>query len=357
VLAVAALAVAQVAAVRPVLATGDCTPGPSWPANSAAFEQQVLDLVNAHRASLDLQPLKLSPNLEKSAEWKARHMAQYRYMAHDDPAPPVERPWDDRIATCGYGSGWRGENIAAGYATPEAVMNGWLNSEGHRENIERSNFRVIGIGAAQASTGAWYWAQTFGSVDDSGSGGGNTQPNAVDDSASTPEDKAVTVAVRANDSDADGNSLSITAAGEAAHGTTSISSGSITYTPDPDYNGPDSFSYTISDGNGGSDSASVNVTVNAVNDPPVAVKDAKSLRAGRSKTVDVRLNDYDPDGDALTVTTLLSLPAAGVATLNGDGTITYTAPEGYDGRATIRYRVSDGNGRNASANLVFSINP
>jgi hypothetical protein len=129
----------------------------------------VLSLVNAHRAAMGLTQLKTSPTLEASAVWKALHMAAYAYMSHDDPAPPVARTAAQRIAACGYAGGGWGENIAYGYATPDSVMQGWLNSPGHRANIENASYRVIGVGAAMNSAGRMYWAQDFGTFDDSGS--------------------------------------------------------------------------------------------------------------------------------------------------------------------------------------------
>ncbi|MFN2471709.1 MAG: CAP domain-containing protein [Gaiellaceae bacterium] len=145
---------------------GDCNPNAVWPANRQDYADQVVQLVNQHRATLGLSALKVSPTLTGAAVWKARHMAQYGYMQHDDPAPPVARTWFQRVQACGYLGSGAGENIAYGYSTPQAVMNGWLNSPGHRANIENAGFRVIGVGAAGSST--IYWGQNFGSTDDSG---------------------------------------------------------------------------------------------------------------------------------------------------------------------------------------------
>jgi uncharacterized protein YkwD len=170
----ALVAIVAVAAPHPVAPTataaivGDCTPASDWGTARQDYATQVVDLVNKHRASLGLAPLKVSPTLTNSAVWKARHMAEYRYMTHNDPAPPVARTAADRIQTCGYNSGW-GENIAYGYSTPQAVMNAWLNSPDHRANIEKATFKVIGVGAAAADSGTLYWAQNFGTYDDSGS--------------------------------------------------------------------------------------------------------------------------------------------------------------------------------------------
>jgi uncharacterized protein YkwD/chitodextrinase len=172
---IALAAVASVAAFLPVVGShgvahaagiGDCNPGAAWPANNQSFADQVVALVNQHRAAMGLVQLKVSPTLTAAAVWKARHMAYYGYMQHDDPAPPIARLWYQRVQACGYTGGGMGENIAYGYPTPQDVMNGWLNSPGHKANIENASYRVIGVGAAGSTV---YWAQDFGTTDDSGS--------------------------------------------------------------------------------------------------------------------------------------------------------------------------------------------
>ena len=166
-LLVLSTAVAQAHAARRGV-VGDCTPGSDWGTLDQAAADQVLALVNQHRTALGLTALVVSPTLTKSANWKSLHMANYRYMAHDDPAPPVARTTGDRLQTCGYpiGSvGW-GENIASGYANPDAVMTGWLDSSGHRANIENASYRAIGIGVVLNAGGTYYWTQDFGTLAD-----------------------------------------------------------------------------------------------------------------------------------------------------------------------------------------------
>ncbi len=158
---VAATVAALVAPAVSGTAGGNCTPG-DWPATRADLAGAVLSLVNAHRQAVGAPALVTTPTLSAAATWKARHMAMYGYMAHDDPAPPVARSTTDRFAACGYSGGGWGENIAMGFPTPQAVLNGWLSSPGHRANIEQPGFRATGIGAAVAKSGAVYWAQTFG---------------------------------------------------------------------------------------------------------------------------------------------------------------------------------------------------
>jgi uncharacterized protein YkwD len=151
--------------VGAAVAAGDCTPAADWPAQRSDLAQQTIQLVNQHRASLGLRQLVVSPALQASAEWKARHMAKYLYMSHSDPAPPVARDTAERMAACGVSGAW-GENIAYGYPTAQSVVTGWLNSAGHRANIENATYAAIGSGAAVGSSGQIYWAQAFGTSTD-----------------------------------------------------------------------------------------------------------------------------------------------------------------------------------------------
>src|SRR5436190_4772972 len=146
-------------------AAGNCVPAPGWPADRADLAAQVVTLVNAHRAQLGLVPLVVSPTLTAAAEWKARDMAAYGYLDHDDPAPD-SRTADERVIACGYPATEWGENIGMGYATAQAVVDAWLASPEHRANIERPEYRATGVGAAGAPL---YWAQSFGVVADAGS--------------------------------------------------------------------------------------------------------------------------------------------------------------------------------------------
>jgi uncharacterized protein YkwD len=151
----------QTAKAYPYQPIGDCTPGSNWGTLRQDLASQVVQLVNQHRASMGLTQLQTTTPLTNAAVWKSRHMAFYRYMAHNDPAPPVARGVGDRLLVCGYpanSAGW-GENIAYGYGSAASVMQGWLNSPGHRQNIENPSHRAIGVAAAAASNGTLYWTQ------------------------------------------------------------------------------------------------------------------------------------------------------------------------------------------------------
>jgi uncharacterized protein YkwD len=167
--AACALAIAVVSPPTSPGAVGGCTPGANFRPENAALAAQVVQLVNQHRTAMGLRALAVSPTLTASAVWKARHMATYNYMAHADIAPPIARSAGDRIAACGYASAGWGENIAAGYPTPAAVVAAWLQSPGHKANIENPAYLVTGSGAATSAGGTLVWAQDFGTANDAGS--------------------------------------------------------------------------------------------------------------------------------------------------------------------------------------------
>jgi uncharacterized protein YkwD len=239
---------------------GNCTPESSWGTNRADYASQVVGLVNQHRQGMGLNTLAVSPTLTKAAQWKALHMAGYGYMAHNDPAPPVARTPGQRLEACGYpvSSAWWGENIAYGYQTPSAVMNGWLNSPGHKANIENANYRAIGAGAAQAANGTMYWSQEFGSIVDAGSGGGGGGTSAPTVTLTTGPGMTTT---------ATGATFGWSTSGLVSSTTCSLDGGSAVMCSSPwTYSnlavGPHSFRVTVSN-SGGSSSASYNWTVNS----------------------------------------------------------------------------------------------
>lgn len=143
--------------------------GPSCTADPFvdATEQQVVDLINGHRADEGLPPLAISETLSRAASWKSQDMAANDYFAHDD--TPSGRSFVDRIRDCGYTHNtWFGENIAAGNESAQDTYDQWLNSAGHNANMLNANYTAIGIGRAYDadSTYRWYWTTEFGGVAD-----------------------------------------------------------------------------------------------------------------------------------------------------------------------------------------------
>ena len=177
-LALLAAAVASAGLLVPAAHSAvNCSFNGSWGTNRADLAAEVIQLTNQHRATLGLSALASSPTLTASAVWKSGHMARYDYpLSHDDAAfPPLEVPrlWSTRVLNCDYpNNAGIGENIARGYPSAQAVMTGWLNSSGHRRNIEDPSYQAIGVGVVVGAGGRIEWTQNFGTRVDSGS----TQP-------------------------------------------------------------------------------------------------------------------------------------------------------------------------------------
>ena len=206
--------------------------------------------------------------------------------------------------------------------------------------------------------------------------GVNDVPVAGDDTATTDQNTVLGgTGLLANDTDADGDTLvtvgeTLTTAGGAI--VTINTDGSYSYDPDGqfDYLGvgesvDDTFSYTVSDGNGGTDTATVTITVNGLNDAPVAGDDTATTDQDTATGGNVLTNDTDPDdNDTLTVTaqTLTTVNGAAV-TINEDGSYSYD-PDGQfdylgDGESatdTFEYTVSDGNGGTDTATVTVTVN-
>jgi hypothetical protein len=183
----------------------------------------------------------------------------------------------------------------------------------------------------------------------------NDAPDAVNDSATTDEDTAITVAVRSNDTDVEGNTLTITGVTQGSNGSVAINGGtSVTYTPNANFNGSDSFTYTISDGNGGTDTATVSMTVSGTQDPPVATDDTETTAEDTPITISVRANDIEVDGDALTITAVTQ-GTKGSVMINGGTTVTYTPNLNQTDSDSFTYTISDGNGGTDTATVSMTI--
>lgn len=125
------------------------------------LEDDVFRLTNeAHKAACDGASLKLNAALRAAARTHSVDMARKNYFDHTgkDGSSP-----GDRMKKAGYNisKGWA-ENIAYGYANAEAVMTGWMNSPGHKANIQNCSLHSLGVGVARASNGRLYWTQDFG---------------------------------------------------------------------------------------------------------------------------------------------------------------------------------------------------
>jgi hypothetical protein len=117
--------------------------------------------------------------------------------------------------------------------------------------------------------------------------------------------------------------------------------GSVTYTPDGDFSGTDTFTYTVCDPDGLCDTGTVTVTVNPVNDPPVAVNDTPVTNEDTPVSFNVLTNDSDPEGDVLRIDSWTD-PANGTITVDPvTGAVTYTPDAGFSGNDSFTYIVCD----------------
>ena len=119
------------------------------------FESEVVRLVNVERAKNGLSALTENWELSRVARYKSKDMHDRGYFSHT--SPTYGSPFD-MMKNFGISYRTAGENIAKGYRTPQEVVNGWMNSEGHRANILNASFKQIGVGYSADGN---YWTQMF----------------------------------------------------------------------------------------------------------------------------------------------------------------------------------------------------
>ncbi|MFV2067055.1 MAG: tandem-95 repeat protein, partial [Pirellulales bacterium] len=184
----------------------------------------------------------------------------------------------------------------------------------------------------------------------------NQSPVAGDDAYSVTEDGVLTVVapgVLTGDSDPDGDSLTASLVSGPGNGTLSLSAdGSFTYTPNADFNGADSFTYRAFDGTDYSNTATVSITVNPVNDAPVA--NNQPVSTNEDAAVAITLTGTDVDGDPLTYS-VVSGPANGNLSGAGPGR-TYTPNADYYGSDSFTFKVNDGSVDSALATVSITVN-
>ncbi|MGF1542707.1 MAG: CAP domain-containing protein [Pleurocapsa sp.] len=145
---------------------------------SSELINQVLELTNTERAKAGLKPLKLNSQLSNAAQTHSNNMAKDDFFSHTG---ADGSNIGNRIQNAGYQYSTAGENIAAGQRTAEQVVEGWMNSPGHRANILNADFTEIGIGHAflENDTGSvnynYYWTQVFAAPLSTNNNGGTNQ--------------------------------------------------------------------------------------------------------------------------------------------------------------------------------------
>ena len=129
---------------------------PDTDTESASFVRQVVNLVNQERAKAGLSPVTADTSIQAAAQVRAKEIE--KSFSH---TRPDGSSFSTALTQQGVTYRGSGENIAWGQKTPEQVMNGWMNSDGHRANILNKNFTKIGVGYHQNASGTNYWTQLF----------------------------------------------------------------------------------------------------------------------------------------------------------------------------------------------------
>ena len=128
---------------------------PSVDSTVTSYEKEVIRLVNEKRAQNGLKALTYDWELSRVARYKSQDMKNNNYFSHT--SPTYGTPFQ-MMKSFGISYRTAGENIAKGQATPQAVVDAWMNSSGHRANILNSSFKKIGVGYVANGK---YWTQMF----------------------------------------------------------------------------------------------------------------------------------------------------------------------------------------------------
>ena len=128
---------------------------PQLESTVSSYESEVIRLVNEIRQQNGLRPLAANWELSRVARYKSQDMRDNGYFSHN--SPTYGTPFQ-MLSAFGLSYRTAGENIAKGYASPQAVVNGWMNSSGHRANILNASYTQIGVGYV---SGGNYWTQLF----------------------------------------------------------------------------------------------------------------------------------------------------------------------------------------------------
>lgn len=134
-------------------------PSPDQPGTDGsqdAFANEVVRLVNEERAKAGLPALTVDRGAASAAQVRAKEIE--RSFSH---TRPDGSSFNSALTEAGVNFSGAGENIAYGQNSPEKVMEGWMNSSGHRANILNSSYTSIGVGHYQNASGVNYWTQLF----------------------------------------------------------------------------------------------------------------------------------------------------------------------------------------------------
>ena len=234
-----------------------------------------------------------------------------------------------------------------------------VNWSGLNSGAQYEWFVIASDGTHQTSSDTWnFTTAATGNTPPEITEGASTNVTMSEDSSPT----GFSLTLHAADANA-GDTLTWNVSTPAAHGTASASGTGLTksigYIPTANYNGPDSFVVRVSDGHGGTDTITVNVTLQPVNDVPVAVIDSYTTLEGTTLNVTapgVLGNDTDVDGNPLTAVKVTD-PSHGTLTLNTNGSFVYTPAPLFSGTDSFTYKANDGTVASAPVAVSITVNP
>ncbi|NJO39457.1 MAG: hypothetical protein HC769_09025 [Cyanobacteria bacterium CRU_2_1] len=154
--------------------------------SKTSFTYEVIRRTNAIRQSRGILPLAVNTQLTQAAQDYAKSMATQDFFSHTGADGST---WQRRIQAKGYNFSDAAENLAIGHKTPASVVNGWMNSSGHRYNMLADQVQEIGVGYFYLANDSGrvrsnhYWAESFGTPAGSGNGGSS---DPIDQDHSSP---------------------------------------------------------------------------------------------------------------------------------------------------------------------------
>jgi hypothetical protein len=272
----------------------------------------------------------------------------YSLVINAPPAPTAT----DKSVTVAYGAGATLIDLSgsvSGFASSVSIV----SAPGH------GTVSVSGETVSYTPTTGYYGSDSF-TYKASGPGGDSgvstvhiniptPAPTAVADTASTPANQAVTIAVTSNDT---GPISSISIASAPAHGTAVVNGTNVVYTPAANYFGADSFTYKDVGPGGASAPAKVSVTVQALPVPTVTAQTA-TVVAGSPVTIHVT---NGATGSPFTAVAVASAPAQGTVVVSGND-IVFTPPANFSGQTTFTYTVSNPFGASQPGTITVTVNP
>ena len=244
-----------------------------------------------------------------------------------------------------------GDKVSYALATQAANGKATVNADGSYSYVPNANFHgtdsfTYSVNDDKGGINTYTVSLTINSIED--------LPVAANASQILDEDTRFTGNLPTA-TDGDGDQISYSLETQATNGKATVNAdGSYSYVPNANFHGTDAFTYSVSDDKGGSNTYTVSLTVNSVNDLPVAANTSATLDedtrySGKLPTA------TDADGDKVTYA-LVTQPVNGEATINADGSYSYTPYGDFHGKDSFIYSVNDGKGgsNNYSVNLTIN---